>query len=1312
MQMNGSFVSADTLPCGICRTRVDENGTFHILWANEEYYMLFGYTGGEAEDAGVSTVDFAAFPLDIETVRRKVSENLKKGNTCFQFEMHAVHKSGKELWIWVRCKRDEADPALFHCIVLDITVRRDELEELLIGEEEKRILLKHTRQFLFRFDVASHTAILTPDAAAEFGLPEAVGNLPDCMVEQGHVARESIDDYIDFYQRIINGEPSGESVVCFKNNKGAFCWYHGIFSMVYDHNGQPRHAVVSFEDVSIQRDREMAYEKWSQYYQTQLTNAIACYECNLTKNLFDRIEGPFQEDIPKEVRSSYDTVFAYVVGNLVYEEDRPRYGEFLNRERMIHTYRSGERELKLEYRRLNREGAAFWVEISVQLLPDPYSEDIKAFFLVKNIDEEKRTELELQRRSEIDALTGLLNRHAVVERINDLLENSSPSDRHVFVMVDIDRFKGLNDQYGHQFGDQVLVELADTLRSSLRSGDLVGRLGGDEFVLCLKNMPLNNVLEEKMGTLCSRMSRYYKGDGAYVSGSLGIATYPKDGITFDELYQKADIALYEAKNTGRNRYSFYHSGMGQQGGTLHNNTPIDQMDPPPVVLSGIVDWSTFSEEAVTTDSGKSKLLWRYMDAVRNTYDDMLAFNVTENYFHAVYRVPHKYKKLKNNGTLQEIILNTSEQLIHPEDTRRFQAFFSWEHIRQKLEEGQRALYGEFRRLLESGEFCWTSMTIVPIILDDVHEIYLCMIRDIDKRKQLEETAIANRAAFVRQVEDECYRTIMELCGMTLIEYSQDADTYYVSPSAAQFTFMENVGKMQNNYFLSSEDVHPEDWAMSSSISQRIRDGASNAQALLRLKRTDGSYLWCQFALTVLRREDGKIRRSLITITDVDEATQDRQALEYQAVYDELTGYSNYAKYKQDVKHLLENRGTRKYSLWYCDLRNFKLINDRYGYDFGDRVLKYWAEIGAKDCREGETFARISADHFTSLRWYDDLSELEERFRAASEALAAFGERESKELRIELVTGIYRIEADEDVLSIEDMIDRANLAQKSVKQLEGSRFAVFTDEMRANLLREKEMEAAMYRALLNGEFKPYFQPIADAQSNGIIGAEVLARWERPGYGLIPPIEFIPLFEKNGTIMELDLYMFTEACKFLRRWIDSGRKPIVLSINVSQLSVFQKDFVERYVLIKEQYDIPDGCLELECTESTAVENTEMLEMVMRKMRVSGFYFSMDDFGSGYSSLNLLKDISVDVLKLDMIFFRNGRLQEYRNYTIVSSIVFMAKALDMRVIAEGVETEDQRQILRELGCDYIQGYLISKPVPSEIFEQRYPNASGFSE
>ncbi|EFS27535.2 hypothetical protein FUAG_03050 [Fusobacterium ulcerans ATCC 49185] len=249
------------------------------------------------------------------------------------------------------------------------------------------------------------------------------------------------------------------------------------------------------------------------------------------------------------------------------------------------------------------------------------------------------------------------------------------------------------------------------------------------------------------------------------------------------------------------------------------------------------------------------------------------------------------------------------------------------------------------------------------------------------------------------------------------------------------------------------------------------------------------------------------------------------------------------------------------------------------------------------------------------------------------------------------------------------------------------------------LKEKNIEDNMEHALENNEFIVYFQPKVELKTNKIAGAEALVRWQDPKKGLIPPDEFIPIFEKNGFITKLDIYVFEEVCKTIRKWLNEGINPIPVSVNLSRMHLQNPNFLKKYKEIQEKYEVPADLLEIELTETLVFENFEQLKKVIDDIHQMGFSCSIDDFGSGYSSLNLLKEIPVDILKLDRIFF--SKKNDKRGNSVIESIISLAKKLNMTTISEGVETISQVEFLRKADCDLVQGYVYSKPLAKDDFE-----------
>lgn len=425
----------------------------------------------------------------------------------------------------------------------------------------------------------------------------------------------------------------------------------------------------------------------------------------------------------------------------------------------------------------------------------------------------------------------------------------------------------------------------------------------------------------------------------------------------------------------------------------------------------------------------------------------------------------------------------------------------------------------------------------------------------------------------------------------------------------------------------------------------------------------------------------------------------QQALMRLAYFDPLTGCRNLPRFIIDAPEVIGRDESVHYAIWYCDLKRFKYFNDVFGYEAGDRVLKYLAEIFGSSSSDA-LFCRISADNFAGLLTYHRKDELVQWFEGVQDCLSSEEAAAANRIHAELSIGFYCVDESEEKLTVKEMVNRANMAQKSAKNSGDCRFAFFNNKTREKILRDAEMEAGAKRALEAGEFVLYLQPKVNIQNaNRLAGAEVLVRWNSREKGLIPPIEFISLFERNGFIVPLDRYIFERTCEWFAAYLKEGRPSINLAVNVSRIGMLQEDFVSYYSSVKERYQIPDYRLELEFTESMIVDD-EMFTTTVERLRKKGFVCSMDDFGSGYSSLNLLKNLPIDVLKLDILFFKEGT-DLIRERTVVSNVITMAKELKIETIAEGVETEEQVEFLRSAGCDIVQGYVFAKPMPLAQFD-----------
>ncbi|WP_418667059.1 EAL domain-containing protein [Allofournierella sp.] len=410
-------------------------------------------------------------------------------------------------------------------------------------------------------------------------------------------------------------------------------------------------------------------------------------------------------------------------------------------------------------------------------------------------------------------------------------------------------------------------------------------------------------------------------------------------------------------------------------------------------------------------------------------------------------------------------------------------------------------------------------------------------------------------------------------------------------------------------------------------------------------------------------------------------------------YDRLTGLFSKEFFYQRVREMLQRYPERQFNIIASDIENFKLINDIFGVAAGDRLLQGIAEQYRRIVGDKGIYGRLNADQFVCLM-ENSCEYTAGMFAQALEKVNALPNAQN----VVMKWGIYYVE--DRRIPVEQMCDRALLAAHSIKGQYGKHFAAYDDKLRGELLRQQAIIAGMETALADGQFLLYFQPKYRIRDHKLVGAEALVRWDHPEWGFQFPAKFIPLFEKNGFITKLDQFVWDKACAILREWDDKGYLPISISVNVSRADIYNMNISEILMDMIRRHGLKPSRLHLEITESAYTEQPTQIIETVTKLRKLGFVIEMDDFGSGYSSLNMLNQMPLDILKLDMKFVQ-GEAGKSVGQGILQTIVELARRMRLSVVAEGVETQEQLNRVAETGCDYVQGYYFSKPMPAQELE-----------
>lgn len=542
------------LPCGICRVAADD--VFTILQANEIYYDIYGYTSREASSVGFTNEKFIIHPDDFEYVQHKVQCCLElMDSSTFEMEHRVVMRDQSLGWVLVKGYIDRtAGDCCLNCVLLDISDRKKAEEDLRISEEQNRIAFLSTDNYMDIYDVKTHVLEHPYEDASESRRPKRIENVPYSIVAAGQVEGDSIRDYIQLFDSIVKGSPEGKCTVQMNHRDGDhFGWYEIKYRLIFDKSGRPERAVLSYRDITSQREKALAYEKWSRFFDQQKTNSLGYYEYNLTKNLYAGSEDSLLNSLPPYIQSFTEAV-SYYSAHCVYEEDKEKYMEFYSRDRLLSAYYSGTKTDYIEYRRRREEGGLFWAAGTIQLISDPYTEDVRAFILVQDIDQKIQRQINMKKQIENDSLTALLNRGTAIRKIASELADKESGRRSLLAMLDVDHFKEINDTHGHQFGDRVLGDIGKVLASMAGECDVFGRMGGDEFIFFLADVPTAELAEKYLLKISTSLNISYQTPKATVSVSIG-AVYPCGGLMFEELYSRADAALYEAKKDGRNRFA-------------------------------------------------------------------------------------------------------------------------------------------------------------------------------------------------------------------------------------------------------------------------------------------------------------------------------------------------------------------------------------------------------------------------------------------------------------------------------------------------------------------------------------------------------------------------------------------------------------------------------------------------------------------------------------------------------------------------------------------------------------------------------------
>ncbi len=1005
--------------------------------------------------------------------------------------------------------------------------------------------------------------------------------------------------------------------------------------------------------------------------------------------------------------------------------------------------------------------------------------------------------------AETDSLTGLLNHNATLEHIKRLLAAEGEAGIGALFIIDLDYFKQVNDTLGHQTGDETLARIAGIIRESFRSEDVVGRIGGDEFMVFLCRAPHADIIRKKACQLIQAL-QFHCGDGntgVALSASVGIAIR-NSGDSFSTLYQRADTALYAAKEKGRNQYCIDARAL-----------------PPPKAEAAACAEANRPGEAFRADKSLSPIqlqaLLEHMDGGVLLFEigEALRIRYLSPSFYKFTHIPMDAPNVDGVDLLSMVEEPDRSALVErlregartdtPVDFSyrvvTYRGAQTWRHIRavriRREESGNPMMIAVITDITEIKKTSAMLDAIVehsPLgigVFDLSHGFKPVFVNRVLLRmfnfgeEEFFAKAGANALSMVDQKDLPMVRALIDKVGqgdgrapeeivyhpaerkgmprrsiranglripgsvgetLVLVMFNDITEQETALPPAGKAP--EEVARPQKRRILIVDDSE-----VNRGVLRRILDSeyevleaenGNEALEMLSYSYETVSAVLLDLIMPVMdgcevlakMRADINLSKIPVIVTSGSAQThtevkalslgandfivkpynpavirhrlgntinlRETAAFVNAVERDELTGLYSKAFFYKKAESVLRAHPERSYDLVCCDIERFKLVNELFGERMADQLLQHVSSLLVRQVNGGGVYGRIGVDKFACL-----IPHRAGYAAAVFEDIARSVNAFPISFNISLCYGVYVVE--DASVPVSTMCDRALTACNSVKGKYGVYYAYYDDAFRKRLLAEQVILDSMRQGLAERQFQVHYQPKYSLATGAVVGAEALVRWQHPTRGFMPPGEFIPLFERNGFITDLDRYVWETVCAGISDWLRAGRTPPPISVNVSRADLYNPELAAILAGLLDKYGLPVELLHLEITETAYTEDSEQLVGAVERLRALGFIIEMDDFGTGYSSLNMLSELPIHILKLDLRFIR-PETDDFRKANVLEVVIDLARRLRLPVVAEGVETAEQARALREMGCDYAQGYYFARPMPREDFERHLLEAS----
>lgn len=960
----------------------------------------------------------------------------------------------------------------------------------------------------------------------------------------------------------------------------------------------------------------------------------------------------------------------------------------------------GDAEIAYELRVLTDMGGFTWVRIIANAAYDESGRPIQIVGKTLDISEERKSLEKSEIRATQDSLTGLYNKDATINMISQCI--AEPEIRSgALLIIDIDDFKRINEKYGQLYGDSVLERMGRTLFYNFSSRNIIGRISGDSFVIFAMKLSSKEEAQNLADRVVQRVHESIKlKDNTSITLSIGIAMYPKDGESAEALLQNADIALYYVKNNPDMISYFYSNDLKKE-------------------LDARTDGTRFGKLAASEEFKRS-----YQDQVAKELFDF-AFDIINrevDFEQAADTILSEVGLYLGLDRANMAVFDMTRQSVElcsywrrendGDDAAWIEAAFArnWKLLEQLLADQEYCIttnskIGSYDFSREIADMVKPpGISLLFPIMDKNKMIGTLNYELWNEERRWEPMEIATLSSITKMLAGYMLRSYSQMLLQTetlytgLVMDSLQAMYYAVDKKTQRITYISRYATEGFPHVRLGDLCYKAIRGQTSPCrdcpihKMKADPDSKTASVETYQEQTDAWYT--------------------ITATEIDKAYVEEQYLicwievtsflSRVKATDQLTGAFSYDRFRVEALRMLAKKN-KDYVLVFMGIKDFAIINDDFGFEAGDRILIATIHTLQSMTLKSELVCRVKGDDFIMLLERDEQVPTRDRVRRGIVAITQIVQNEYPNIDLRCFAGIYDIRDQENSFSID--LDKVQIARKRAEDnyYDLSGIYVYSVEDEKNEEARRLMEQQLRHALEQERFSVYFQPKVDIFTGKIVGAEALVRMLDDRDNIIPPGLFISLAEQNGLIKDIDLLVYRKTFEQISEWMRQGKKVPYISMNLSRINLLNDEVLHKLRGMLAAYGLSADQIELEITESVFFDDQERLIFMIQELRKMGFGISMDDFGAGYSTLGLMTSLPMDTLKIDSGFFLRSKLDS-KNKAIISAIINLAKNLNLYIVAEGIETKEQVEFLKEQDCSCVQGYYFYKPMPAAEFEKLF--------